>query len=163
MLEAILVPEERVKVFTQEVREELENETGVTMKIENNAIVLEGEGLEMLGAKNFIRAVGRGFSPERAWQVLGEDQVLEVIDLSNLTEAQQRNARARIIGTEGRMREKIEESTGALVSVQGKTVSLIGTWEDAQKARLAIEMIIKGAEMTTVSRHLMRLGNRGRA
>jgi rRNA processing protein Krr1/Pno1 len=61
------------------------------------------------------------------------------------------------------MREKIEESTGALVSVQGKTVSLIGTWDDTQKARLAIEMIIKGAEMTTVSRHLMRLGRRGRA
>jgi len=163
MLEAILVPEERVKVFTQEVREKLENEAGVTMKIEDNAVVLEGEGLEMLGAKNFIRAVGRGFSPERAWQVLEEDQVLEVIELGKLNEAQQKNARARIIGTEGRMRGKIEESTGALVSVQGKTVSLIGTWEDTQKARVAIEMIIKGAEMTTVSRHLMRLGRRGRA
>ena len=156
MLEAILVPEERVKVFTQEVREKLENEAGVTMKIEDNAVVLEGEGLEMLGAKNFIRAVGRGFSPERAWQVLKEDQVLEVIELGKLNEAQQKNARARIIGTEGKMREKIEESTGALVSVQGKTVSLIGTWEDTQKARVAIEMIIKGAMLSSVEKFLLK-------
>jgi ribosomal RNA assembly protein len=157
MMEALLVPEERVGVLTREVLNRLEKETGVKTIIEGNGVMLDGEGLGMLTARNFIKAVGRGFSPERAWKLLGEDQTLEIIELGGLTEKRQKEIKARVIGTGGRMRERIEEITRTSISVYGKTVSVIGGWQEAHNAREAIEMIIKGAEISTVNRWLEKV------
>ncbi len=154
MMEALLIPEDRVGVLTKDVIKMLEEKTGTKIGISGNAVTIDGDGLQVLAAKNFVRAVGRGFSPERASRLLEEDQILEEIDLGRLSEAMQRNCRARIIGTGGKMREKIELSTGASISVYGKTVSIIGGWNEVKNARRAIEMLIKGAEMSTVNRWL---------
>jgi len=157
MMEALLVPEERVGVLTKEVLKRLEKETGVKIRIEGNGVMLDGEGLGMLTARNFVKAVGRGFSPERAWKLLGEDQTLEIIELGGLNEKRQKEIKARIIGTGGRMRERMEEITNTRISVYGKTVSVIGGWQEAHNAREAIEMIIKGAEIPTVNRWLEKV------
>ena len=157
MMEALLVPEERVGVLTKAVLSRLEKETGVKTKIEGNGVMMDGEGLGVLTARNFIKAVGRGFSPERAWKLLGEDQTLEIIELGSLTEKRQKEIKARVIGTSGKMRERLEDKTGASISVYGKTISVIGGWQEAYRAKEAIEMIIKGAEISTVNRWLERV------
>jgi len=157
MMEALLVPEERVGVLTKEVRNRLEKETEVKTELQGNTVMLNGEGLGMLTARNFVKAVGRGFSPERAWKLLDEDQTLDIIELGYLNEKRQKEIKGRIIGSGGKMRERIEQKTGASVSVYGKTASVIGSFEEARKAREAIEMIIKGAEISTVNRWLERV------
>jgi len=156
MLESLLVPEERIGVLTREVRDRLERETEVKTRIDGNAVLLDGEGIAMLTARNFVRAIGRGFSPERAWRLLQDEQTLDVIELGQLSDSRQKNVRARVIGSGGRMRGRIELKTGAIISVYHKTISIIGDWEQVQKARKAIEMIIKGSEISTVNRYLER-------
>lgn len=156
MMESLLVPEERIGVLTREVKDKLEKETGVKMKIDGNAVLLDGEGLTILTARNFVRAVGKGFSPERAWRLLQEEQTLDVIELGELNESRQKNVRSRVIGSGGRMRERIEFKTGAIISVYHKTIAIIGDWEQVQKARKAIEMLVKGSEISTVNRYLER-------
>jgi ribosomal RNA assembly protein len=94
-----------------------------------------------------INAINRGFSPERAFEMLDdEDLLLDVIDLSGLADnpRQLDRLRGRIIGKDGRAREQIEDMTEIEISVFGKTVALIGYPEQLKVARTAIDMLIEG-------------------
>ena len=49
-----------------------------------------------------------------------------------------------MIGKDGRTRRKIEHSTRTLISVYGKTVSIIGKGKELQTAKNAVEQILQG-------------------
>jgi ribosomal RNA assembly protein len=111
-------------------------------------------------AKEVITAIGRGFSPERAFRLLqGEDIMLEVIDLRQMvgkSPADIQRLKGRIIGRDGKTRRIIEELTEAEISVYGHTVSIIGNFDQANTAREAVLMLIKGSQHSTVYRFLQR-------
>ncbi|HJJ50507.1 MAG TPA: RNA-processing protein, partial [Methanocorpusculum sp.] len=62
----------------------------------------------------------------------------------------------RIIGREGKAREQIENMTGALVSVYGKTVGIIGMPDQMNDAHTAVTMLINGSDHNTVFNFLDR-------
>jgi ribosomal RNA assembly protein len=64
--------------------------------------------------------------------------------------------KGRIIGKEGKTRRIIEELTETNVSVYGHTVSIIGNMEQAEVAKEAIRMLIRGSLHQTVYRFLHR-------
>lgn len=111
-------------------------------------------------AKDVVLAIGRGFSPERAFKLLESDDVaLDIIDLRDYlgkSESELRRIRGRIIGRDGKTRQIIEEMSGALISVYGHTVAIIGDFEQINMAREAVLMLIKGSEHSTVYRFLQR-------
>ncbi len=114
----------------------------------------------LLKAKEFIEAVGHGFSPDRAERVLGEDQVLLVIDLKALvgdSENHLRRVKGRIIGEEGRARRNLEEITNTYISVGDTFVAIIGSYEEAEIARQAIQMLIEGRQHSTVYKYAERM------
>ena len=137
----ILVPKDRIKIINKKVMAELKESLKVDIEKIDNSVEIDGSGLELLQAKNIIKAIGRGFSPVRAYRLLDEEQELEVIDIEKRIDT----VKSRIIGTNGRTRERIENSTKAIVSVYGKTVSIIGDWKEIKNAKIAIEMIMNGA------------------
>jgi len=73
--------------------------------------------------------------------------MLETIDLSRSAGTPQEMIRlkGRIIGKAGKTREIMESMIGVKISVYGKTVSILGTPEQNQIIRTAIEMLIGGA------------------
>ena len=84
-----------------------------------------------------ITAIGRGFSPERALTLIQGENALHIIDLREFTGKSSSNIeriKGRIIGEGGKARRNMENLTGALISVYGKTVSIIG---DTNQLRLA--------------------------
>jgi ribosomal RNA assembly protein len=109
-------------------------------------------------AKDVITALGRGFSPEHAFRLIrDEEAILDLIDLRGVfgkSEADIKRVKGRIIGMNGKTRRIIEELTDTSVAVFGHTVAIIGTIEQAQVAREAIEMLIKGRMHGTVYRFL---------
>jgi ribosomal RNA assembly protein len=111
-------------------------------------------------AKDLITAIGRGFSPEHAFRLVrDEEAILDLIDLRSVfgkSEADIKRVQGRIIGMSGKTRRIIEELTDTNVSVYGHTVGIIGTLEQVQIAREAIEMLIKGSMHGTVYRYLHR-------
>jgi ribosomal RNA assembly protein len=111
-------------------------------------------------AKDFVIAVGRGFSPERAFKLLrDEDNMLTVIDLRTIfgkKPSDIKRVKGRIIGKEGKTRRLIEELTEASVCVYGHTVSIIGGIEQAETAREAVQMLIQGSQHVTVYKYLQR-------
>ncbi len=129
---------------------ETKTKTVITIDSKEGAVKVEGneeDTVLLLRAVEVINAVNRGFSPERAFEMLeDEDLLLEVIDLSGLADnpRQLDRLRGRIIGKDGRAREQIEDMTDVEISVFGKTISIIGYPEQLKVARAAIDMLIEG-------------------
>jgi ribosomal RNA assembly protein len=111
-------------------------------------------------AKDVVTALGRGFSPEHAFRLIrDEEAMLDVIDLRTVfgrSETDIKRIKGRIIGMNGKTRQIIEELTDTNVAVYGHTVSIIGTIEQAEAAREAIQMLVKGSMHATVYRFLHR-------
>ncbi len=106
---------------------------------------------------NIVKAIGRGFSPNRAMMLNNEDFDLAIIDLEEIVGSShnaQERVKGRIIGKEGRSRALIEELTETYISVYGSTVAIIGNIEALPTAREAVMMLIRGSFHKTVYNYL---------
>jgi ribosomal RNA assembly protein len=103
-------------------------------------------------------AIGRGFSPKRAFQLFDEDMIFEVIFLDDSTSTPKalKRIRGRLIGERGKTRRIIEEFTGTSLSIYGHSVSLIGTLERVNVAKEAVQMLLKGMPHKSVYSFLDR-------
>ena len=139
---------------------EEQTESVLTIDSEEGLVTVEGEDpVQVLLAGSVVQAIGRGFSPENAFALLqDEDLVFEQIDLGGMTDSQRQldRIRGRVIGRDGKAREQIEHMTGTHLSVQGKTVALIGLPEQVKDARTAIEMLLRGVPHESVFTFLDR-------
>ncbi len=153
MIQEVKVTGNRIGVLIGKggaTKKDLEGKTGTAISIDSKEGIVKIEGedaLLVLRAVEVVQAVNRGFSPERAFVLLDdEDLLLDMIDLSGLTESPRQldRLRGRIIGKDGRSREQIEHMTDCEISVFGKTVALIGLPEQIKVARSAIEMLVEG-------------------
>jgi ribosomal RNA assembly protein len=133
---------------------EEKTKTAITIDSREGTVTVEGEDTEgFLKAIDVINAINRGFSPERAFTLLDdEDLILDHIDLSQMadTTRQLDRLRGRIIGKDGRAREQIEDMTETLISVYGKTIAIIGLADRLKVARTAIDMLLSGVPHETV-------------
>jgi ribosomal RNA assembly protein len=121
---------------------EIDSETGTV------SITSSEDPLQALRVMDLVKAIGRGFSPERALSILDDEMLmLDVLDLSKMvsTKSDMERIKGRIIGKDGRSREIMERLSGSKVSVYGKTVSILGYPEQIRVARTAIEMLLDGA------------------
>ena len=157
---ALIGPEGKVK---QALQKHLKVELAIDSETGDITIALETEGEDpslLFKAKDYVLAVGRGFSPNRANKLLqDEENMLTVIDLREIfgrSDSDIQRVKGRIIGTEGKTRKIIEELSEALISVYGHTISIIGGVEQSEIAREAINMFIKGSQHATVYKYLQR-------
>jgi ribosomal RNA assembly protein len=145
------VPQERVRVIEDsKVVSRLKKSLGVKISFLDNSVSIEGEGLELYQAKTIVKAMGRGFSPEKAYRLLEENDVLEIIELGQFNDNKIRLIKSRLIGTQGKAWRMIEKFSGCSMSVYGKTVALIGTYEQLNIAKEAVQMIIRGSKHSKV-------------
>lgn len=146
-----MVPEDRIKVIKDsKTRKKLEKSLDVKLSFQENSVIIEGEGIELFQAKNIVKSIGRGFSPENAFRLLNEDEILEIIELTGFNDKKMKIIKSRLIGTNGKTRRAIEEYSGCSVSIYGKTVSIIGQYDQINIAKEAINMIIRGSKHTKV-------------
>lgn len=155
MQEHIKVPQDRIGAIIGvegNIKKIIEEKTGATVDVdsESGTVVIgsEADSFKALKASEVIKAVARGFSPEKALKLLeNEDLTLDVIDLSTLTDspADLKRLKGRIIGKSGKTREVIEQMSGARLSVYGKTIGIIGDAEQLATVREALNMLIDGA------------------
>ena len=164
------IPKDRIGALIGpegQVKENLEKQLNVELTIDSESgdvtITLAKEDTDpslLFRAKEVVTAIGRGFSPDRAYRLIrDEDAALEVIDLRELfgrSLSELQRVKGRIIGQEGKTRRIIEELTEADVSVHGHTVSIIAGIDQMEIAREAIQMLLRGSEHSTVYRFLHR-------
>jgi len=151
----IKIPADRIGALvgpSGSVKSMFEEKTGATIDIDSETgaveIIAGEDPIMAMRLAEIVRAIGRGFSPERAFPLL-EDELLmlDVIDLSRVcnTKSDMARIKGRIIGKDGRTREITEKLTGVGISVYGKTVGIIGNPDQIRIARTAIEMLMDGA------------------
>ncbi len=142
----------------------LERATGSTISIEDEdegVAIRAPDGADPIGvlrARDIVLAIGRGFAPERAERLLHEGTYLAVLDMKEMTGKRSKEAlrriRSRVIGREGRARDRLETLSGCSVSVYGRTVALIGDERQMDRARRAVTLLLRGSEHATVFRML---------
>jgi len=143
-----------------EVKRRIERELGVKLEIDSEGLVRitpsEDNPLSAWIAKDIVRAIARGINPEKAMRLVDEENVLEVIDLSEYLSTPRAITRqkARIIGSRGKTRRYIESTTGVTMSVYGKSVAILGGYEEVAAAREAVLMLIRGRPHSAVYRYL---------
>lgn len=157
MIKNIKIPDERVPILKSCIPD-LEKKTNIKIIVEGTNVRIEGDPMKVWEIKDLVKAIGRGFSPERAFRLLKNEielYVLEIKDFKN-TEKDLKRIKGRIIGRAGRTREKIEEISGCMLSVYGKTVSIIGETEKIKSVKTGIEMLINGSRHNKVYNYFQR-------
>ncbi len=161
----VRMPKERVAVLIgqkgevkQRIEEMTETQIQVDSKTGDVGIASKEEGDYMaLKARDIVKAIARGFSPDRAMQLRSDDIYLELLDVRDFvgkSTKHVRRIRARLIGTDGKTRRIIEELTGAEMSIFGNSVAIIGDIQSLDVAKRASQMILEGSEHSAVYRFL---------
>ena len=121
----------------------IERATKTKLRI-SDMVEIEGEPIPVLTAHNIVAAIARGFNPKEAMLLMNEEFGIDIISLHGETEKATKRLMARVIGKAGRSKKTIERETGAIVSIYGKTVAIIGKVGQLAPARDAVELLIKG-------------------
>ena len=164
----VKIPRERIGVLigpNGKVKELVEKRLSVSLQVDSEAgdVTITQNATEqdptiLFRTREVVTAVGRGFSPERAFRLLeDEDVVLGVIDLREIVGkslSDIKRLEGRVIGKGGKTRKIMEELTETYVSVYGYTISIIGNADQIEAAREAISMLIRGSQHSTVYRFL---------
>jgi len=162
-----MVPQDRVGAIIGpkgSTKRQIQKISGIKIDIdtEEGEILIHDEAeladpLMALKIMDVIKAIGRGFSPERAFRLFDDDEYLEIVDLKEFVGGrnnQLTRIRGRLIGQNGKTRRIIEDLTGVEMTIYGNTVALIGSSVSMPVAKHAIEMILNGSEHATVYRYL---------
>lgn len=158
-MQFIRIPEDRVSVLIGsggETKRAIEQRTKCKLEISETEVSIEGDAMDEWIAKDIVHAIGRGFNPDKAMVLANDGYVFELMDLSEFgsTPASRSRIKGRLIGANGRARRFIEQHSGALMSVYGKTVALIGPFDSVAVAKEAVSMILGGARHSAVYRML---------
>ena len=137
MTQYVKIPKDRIGVIIGpkgETKKFIEDKTACQLDIDSESgkidVTCEGDPLKEFRILETLKAIGRGFSPEKALELLEDEMLmLEVIDLSDVanTPKELQRIKGRIIGRSGRTRELAETLINVKISVYGKTDPYLGT------------------------------------
>jgi len=155
------IPKDRVAVLIGvegSVKGKIERETACKIDIdskEGEVFIFGVDGLQIFTAKAIVSAIGRGFNPKIALQLLKQDYSFELIDLNDYAKKDHHERlKGRIIGRRGKSRKLIEDFTQTNVCVYGKTVGIVGRVEYVSVAKRACTQLLEGSAHATVYKWL---------
>ncbi len=160
--EFIKVPMERIKLFKEDnskLAKLVEEKCKVKIEIDTDGeISMSGDPTDIFFAKDVIKAIGRGFSPNEALKLIIQDYNFNLINLKE--EFSSENAitrlKGRVIGEKGKIKTEIESSTECSIAIYGNTIGIIGKIDTISYATEAVNMILDGAPIGVVNNYLAK-------
>lgn len=162
-MQVVKIPSERVPVMigkNGEVKREVQRKGHVEINADN-----EGE-VEISSESSFdewrtaevVKAIGRGFNPDKAFKLFGDEVYLKIIDLKQIFSSDKDITRykGRVIGQAGKAKRVIEATSGADLCVYGNTISMIGGLDELSLAEGAVNKLLEGASHAKVYSMLER-------
>lgn len=155
----VRIPKDRVGAVIGEggeTKDRIEEDTGTELEIRDNNVSVDGDVLEELTAQKIVKAIGRGFNPDKALRLVQEDYDFHHLDISKFDSSQngQERLKGRVIGRDGETRKHIEKMTEVDLSVYGKTVGFIGHIQNIEVAQGAVKMLLNGSSHSTAYNYL---------
>jgi len=156
MIHEIKIPRSRTKILIK-VRESLEKhtKTNIIPSVDGD-VEIDGAPENLLIAVDIVKAIGRGFSPEIAFELLNEKKQLAVITVKG-TENTIKRLMSRVIGRGGTAKRNIERLTESHICIFGKTVSVIGESDAVTVACTAVEDLLSGRKHAFVYSKLEKI------
>ncbi len=164
----IHIPKERVAILIGRLgstRRSIERltHTKIAVTKDGDVTISSDDNLHVFLTTSIVKAIGRGFNPRIASSLWSEDKHLEIVSIRSIigeSEKKMLRVRARLIGSEGRARKNLERLTNTEISIYGKTVAIIGRYEDVAIARQAVDKLIHGSKHGNVYKFIERHKNR---
>ena len=158
---SINIPEDRLGVIIGQkgsMKKELEREGHVKLKIDSKKSTVEidetekTESIDVYRTQLVLEAISYGFNPKVAEKLFNDDYYFVVIDLRDYSDNDKELERhkARIIGTEGKSKKKLEKLSTCNFVVYKDYVGIIGTAEAIQVGERAITMFLRGSQHSAV-------------
>lgn len=150
-----LHPQETVEMDT-EIEKFLEQ---MDISPDTLKIYKEAPNFGVWTAKKIIEAVNLGFKPEKAFKLVNQDYIFETISLEDAIGSSQKmikRIKGRLIGEGGVMRSSIEKYSTAFISIYGNYVGFIADFDSLKIAQKAVDMIIEGLPLKTVTTFLQK-------
>lgn len=144
-----------------ETKTDLEEKLGLKLDIDSKTgdVAIDDhdakDPLNVIKMENIIKAVGRGFSPEKAWLLLDDNADFFIFDLHDYVgkkEAHLRRLRSRVIGREGKTKKVLEELTDSKISVYGHTIGIISDVMRMNILKKSVDMLLTGSKHASVYR-----------
>jgi len=159
MIDFVRIPERKSKFLKENKKfiEQLEKFAEVKIKLNEEISIDAEDSLKLMRVKEVIKAFGRGFEFDVALNLLDESYRLEIIEIKNFSGKSRDRLivlKGRVIGRGGKTKNLIEKYTNAKIAIYGKTISILGKWDEVMRAKEAIEMILSGSKHTTVYKFL---------
>lgn len=168
--EGLKIPKKRIAVLIGEkgrIKREIEKFTSTKLTInseEGDVIIESQESLNIFNTKPIILSIGRGFNPKIALNLIDEENILEIIDITDFSKKSKKDLirlKSRLIGTNGKARKMIEMLTHTEICVYGKTVSIIGEQDNVYLAKRAITNLLQGSKHGNVYGFIERTKKKG--
>ncbi len=158
-MKEVKIPEKRVGVLIGEggeTKREFEDVTDCDLTIEDNVARIEGSALNEMDGQKIVKAIGRGFNPDKAFRVIEKDFTFNYLDINRFANSDNDKERlkGRVIGRDGEARKHIEKMTETEISVFGKTIGFIGHPQNIQIAREAVKQLLNGSTHSTAYNYL---------
>lgn len=167
---SIRIPKDRVGVIIGKngnIKEEIEKKFKIDISIDSDYgdVTLSSQNsnyniFDLNKAAEIVKAISKGFSPERAFDLISDDNILEIIDIRSFagkSDNKMIRIKSRLIGERGKSRRTLEELTGTYISIYGHNVSIIGLPEQISLASKAINMLCIGKSHKVVYEFLQKI------
>jgi len=144
-----------------ETKKDLEEKLGVKLDIDSKTgdVTIDDHDLDdpltVIKMENIIKAVGRGFSTEKAVLLLNDNSDFFIFDLHDYVgkkESHLRRLRSRVIGREGKTKHVLEELTDSKISVYGHTIGIISDVMKMNILKKSVDMLLTGSKHASVYR-----------
>lgn len=158
-MKQIRIPEERVAILigeNGESKEEIEALTECDLTIKDNLVKIEGDPVDEMDAHRIVKAVGRGFNPDKALKLAERDVTFHMMDINDYadTENSRRRLKGRVIGRDGETRRHLEKEGNVDISVYGKTIGIIGFAQNIQIVAEVINQLLQGRSHSSAYNYL---------
>lgn len=158
-MKEVRIPEDRVAVLIGEggeTKEDIAKMTECDLEVQDNLATIEGDPLDEMNAVNVVKAIGRGFNPDKALRLIEKDVMLHLMELNDYadTENSRNRLKGRVIGRDGETRRHLEKESHVDISVYGKTVGIIGKAQNIEIVSEALRMLLNGSSHATAYDYL---------
>jgi len=158
-MKEVKIPEKRVGALIGkggETKEEFEDLTGCDLTIQENVAQIKGDTLDEMDGQKIVKAIGRGFNPEKAFNILERDFTFNYLDINRFanTENDKERLKGRVIGRDGETRKHIEKMTETDICVFGKTIGFVGYPQNIQVARETVKQLLNGSSHSSAYNYL---------
>ena len=162
----VRIPIERVAILIGhegEVRNKIESISGIQIQInsETGEITIQEDNIEdplmIFKVENIIRAIGRGFSPDHAFELFNDSKDFYLFDIHDYVGKKRSHVmrvKARVIGRNGKTKRVLEEITQSYLSIYGHTIGVIGDIAEIDITKKAIDKLLSGSKHATVYRYV---------